>query len=55
VAKYRCIEIGDDNIIPSEIAVEMQNLVKNNHGVIGRKWVKYVENHQEVFCSEYEK
>lgn len=54
-AKRRCIEIGDDNIIPSEIAVDMQNLVKNNHGVIGREWVKYVENHQEIFCEEYEK
>ena len=54
-AKRRCIGIGDDNIIPSEIAVDMQNLVKNNHGVIGREWVKYVENHQEIFCEEYEK
>lgn len=54
-AKRRCIEIGDNNIIPSEIAIEMQNLIKNHYGVIGRKWVKYVESHKEIFRAEYDK
>lgn len=54
-AKRRCIEIGDDNIIPSEIAVEMQNLIKYHYGVIGRKWTSYIESQKEIFRAEYDR
>ena len=54
-AKRRCIEIGDNNIIPSEIAIEMQNLIKNHYGVVGRKWTSYIESHKEIFLAEYDR
>ena len=54
-AKRRCIEIGDNNIIPTEMAIEMQNLIKNHHGVVGSKWAEYIESHKAIFRTEYDK
>jgi len=53
-AKRRCVEIGDNNIIPAEMAIEMQNLIKNHHGVIGRQWAEYIESHKAIFRTEYD-
>ena len=54
-AKRRCVEIGDNNIIPTEMAIEMQNLIKNHHGVVGSKWAEYIESHKAIFRTEYDK